>query len=116
MGALLAGLFSKNMLPIVLGALVGLGLIIGGIVLYEKGKSAQKAAQAVAVQKAQEKADKLSAQLLAAQAQYKQQLAEQSQNIRERIVRVPVSTACRDSAAIGAAIDGIVQLLGGNKP
>jgi hypothetical protein len=116
MGALLAGLFSKNMLPIVLGGLAGLALLVGGIVLYEKGKHACQAEQAAAIKKAQDRADALGAQLLTAQAQYQKQLDDQSQAIRERIIRVPVTTVCRDSPAIGAAIDGIMQQLGGKQP
>lgn len=106
------------LLPVILGALVGFGLIVGSIVLYEKGKSAQKAEQAQAIIKAQKKADELAEQLLIAQQEANKRLEATAQPFRERIASAPSTTACRDVPAIRAAIDGIRSLLSsaGNSP
>jgi hypothetical protein len=77
------------------------------------GRAADRAAQVEAVLEAQRKADALSTELLTKQADHKRQLDEAANSVRERIVRVPVSTVCRDSPAIGHAIDGVSKLLGG---
>lgn len=114
--ALIAGLFSKSWAPIILGLIAGLGLLIGATVIYQKGKTAEKAAQAQAVQAAQKKADALSAQLVAAQAANQAKLDALANTIRGRIASVPVTTACAQSPAIAAAISGVMQLLGSSGP
>lgn len=97
-----------------------MGVLLVGLLWFKVAASdckadraADRAAQAEAVLEAQRKASSLSAELLLKQLAHERQLEEAANSARERIVSVPVSTVCRDSPAIGHAIDGVSKLLGG---
>jgi hypothetical protein len=111
MGALLAGLFSKNMLPIVLGGLAGLALLIGALVLYEKGKHACEAGQAAAILKAQQKADALANELIIAQAQAMAATDRKADTIVQQIKMAP-----SDQRRLCAVYSGVRDIVSGRDP
>jgi hypothetical protein len=111
MGALLAGLFSKNMLPIILGGVAGLALLIGALVLYEKGKHACEAGQAAAIMKAQQRADALANELVIAQAQAMAATDQKAVTIVQQIKMAP-----DDQRRLCAVFNGVRDITSGRDP
>jgi hypothetical protein len=89
------------------------GLCLG---LYIKGRSdgeaAIKAADAVAIKKAQDKADDLANQLVTAQAAKEAATAKTVTVYRDRIINAPSTSSCGPS--VRAAADGVRALIGGD--
>lgn len=93
-----------------------IGLLALGLLWYRGEAANCKADRAGAVIEAQRKADKLSGELVTAQEIHRRELEAVAGSIKERIIRVPVTTACRDVPAMRNAIDGQLQLLGPRGP
>lgn len=94
------------------GAGVALAIVAGGVawakLSYEPAIRAEYAAEIAALTAARRAADQ-DAALRAVEAAGAAQNARTAERtiIRERIIRVPITTACADSPAVGVALDGL---------
>lgn len=106
-------------LAIAAAVLVGL-LIVSGILLKmawaENGKLEVKLAAANAVIAQREDDMKLSAQIVAQQAQALSNLQTKVVTQIERIYAAPVTRACADSPAMRAATIGVRDIISGDRP
>jgi len=98
--------------PILIGPAIGAGLVLAVLgwvqLIYVPAIRAEYAAEiaaATAAAQAQHQADALQAVEAAGVAQQERDAARIV--IRERIIRVPVATACAASPAVAAALDGL---------
>jgi hypothetical protein len=98
--------------PILIGPAIGAGLVLAVLgwvqLIYVPAIRAEYAAEiaaATAAAQAQHQADALRAVEAAGAAQQERDAARIV--IRERIIRVPVTTACAASPAVAAALDGL---------
>lgn len=96
----------------VAGAGVALAIVAGGVawakLSYEPAIRAEYAAEIAALTAAQQAADQ-DAAIRAVEASSMAAVARAADRaiIRERIIRVPVTTACAASPAVGVALDGL---------
>ena len=89
-----------------------IGVLLVGLLWFRGSYHDCKEGRAAALAEAQQKANALSEQLVTAQAAHKRELETVVGSIKERIIRVPVTTSCRDVPSMRGAIDGQLQLLG----